>query len=85
MLQHAQTMPLSMVTSGETVELIHIQGGRKLRKRLADLGLNVGMTVRVMQGDTTGPMIVAVKGDTRLALGRGITHSVVVAVPGQPE
>lgn len=85
MLQHEQTMPLSMVTPGEIVELVHIHGGRKLRKRLADLGLNIGMTVRVMQGDTTGPMIVAVKGDTRLALGRGITHHVVVAAPGQTE
>ncbi len=85
-MQHeAQTMPLSMVTPGETVELVHIHGGQKLRKRLADLGLNVGMSVRVMQGDPTGPMIVAVKGDTRLALGRGITHYVVVAAQGQPE
>ncbi|MBI5670917.1 MAG: ferrous iron transport protein A [Chloroflexi bacterium] len=83
MLHHEHTIPLSMVTPGETVELVHIHGGQKLRKRLADLGLNVGMTVRVMQGDTTGPMIVAVKGDTRLALGRGITHHVVVIAPGQ--
>jgi ferrous iron transport protein A len=79
MLQQAHAMPLSMVAPGQTVELVSIQGGQKLRKRLADLGLNVGMTVRVMQAHPTGPMIVAVKGDSRLALGRGITHKVVVA------
>lgn len=81
MLQHTQTMPLSLVPPGHTVELVQIHGGQKLRKRLADLGLNVGMTVRVMQGDSSGPMILAVKGDARLALGRGITHHVVVTAP----
>jgi Fe2+ transport system protein FeoA len=72
-----------MVPPGATVELVQIQGGQRLRKRLADLGLNVGMTVRVMQGNPTGPMILAVKGDTRLALGRGITYNIVVTTPRQ--
>lgn len=81
MLDNVQIMPLCMVSPGKTVELIKIEGGHKMRKRLADLGLNVGTTLRVMQGDATGPMILAIKGDTRLALGRGITHRVVVAAP----
>jgi Fe2+ transport system protein FeoA len=71
-------MPLSMVAPGEEVCLIAIRGGPRMSKRLADLGLNLGMTVRVVQhmhGD--GPLILAVK-DSRLAVGHGIAHKIFV-------
>lgn len=70
-------MPLAMVAPGEEVRLTAIRGGRRLRKRLADLGLNLGMTVRVIQRDRHGPLILAVK-DGRLALGRGMAHKIMV-------
>jgi Fe2+ transport system protein FeoA len=70
-------MPLAMVAPGEEVRLTAIRGGRRLRKRLADLGLNLGMTVRVVQRDRHGPLILAVK-DARLALGRGMAHKIMV-------
>ena len=70
-------MPLAMVSPGEEVRLVAIRGGQRLRKRLADLGLNVGMTVRVMQRDEYGPLILAVK-DSRLALGRGMAHKIMI-------
>ena len=73
-------MPLSMAMPGETVQLVEIAGGRKLRKRLADLGLGIGMTARVVQGGASGAMILAVKEDSRLALGRGITHKIMVVL-----
>ncbi len=70
-------MPLAMVSPGEEVRLVAIHGGQRLRKRLADLGLNLGMTVRVLQGDGHGPLILAVK-DSRLAVGRGMAHKILV-------
>jgi Fe2+ transport system protein FeoA len=70
-------MPLAMVTPGEEVRLTAIYGGRRMRKRLADLGLNLGLTVRVIQHDGHGPLILAVK-DSRLALGRGMAHRIMV-------
>ena len=70
-------MPLAMVSPGEEVRLVAIRGGQRLRKRLADLGLNVGMTVRVMQRDGHGPLILAVK-DSRLALGRGMAQRIMI-------
>lgn len=70
-------MPLAMVTPGEEVRLTAIHGGQCMRKRLADLGLNLGMTVRVMHCDGHGPLILAVK-DSRLALGRGMAHKIMV-------
>ncbi len=73
-------MPMSMVSSGETVKLVEIRGGRRVRKRLADLGLNIGMSIRVVQGNSSGPMILAVKGDARLAVGRGVAHKIIVSL-----
>ena len=77
------TMPLYMTMPGETVELVEVRGGHRLRKRLADLGLNVGMSVRVVQGGAGSPMILAVREDTRLALGRGMTSKIFVAKLGK--
>ncbi len=74
----SSAMPLSMVTPGETVELIQIREGKRLRKRLADLGLNVGLEIRVVQNCFSGPLILAVKEDARLAIGRGMAHQILV-------
>lgn len=72
-------MPLAMVHEGEEVRLVFIRGGRGMRKRLADLGLNVGMNVRVIRRILKGPMIIGVK-ESRLALGRGMAHHVMVDI-----
>lgn len=79
----SQTHPLNMSVPGETVELVAIRGGRRLRKRLADLGLNVGMCVRIVQGTHSGPMLLAFKEDARLAVGAGIAHKIIVS-PYEP-
>lgn len=76
------TLPLSAVAPGETVELIAIREGRRVRKRLADLGLSTGLTVRVVQNSFTGPLILAVKEDARLAIGRGVAHQIWVSPRG---
>jgi ferrous iron transport protein A len=75
-------MPLSMVARGEAVIVKQVNGCRTVRQRLLDLGLNPGAQVRVLKNETSGPLILAVKGDGRLALGRGMTHHILVtAVP----
>ncbi len=76
-LAHILT-PLSTISTGQTVELVAIQGGRRLRKRLADLGLNSGQQVRVVQNNFAGPLILAVQQDGRLAIGRGMAHKISV-------
>lgn len=78
-------MTLNMVRSGETVELVQIKEGTRLRKRLADLGLNVGLPVRVVQNHFTGPLILAVKEDARLAIGRGMAHNIRVCPYRTPQ
>jgi ferrous iron transport protein A len=71
-------VPLSLVARGETVVIRQINGGGRLRQRLFDLGLNQGARVRVVQNELPGPLILAVKEDGRLALGRGMTHRILV-------
>lgn len=72
------TLMLSMAAPNQRVRLVEIRGGRRLRKRLADLGLTLGTSLRVIQAYGSGPMIIAVRQDTRMALGRGIAHKLIV-------
>lgn len=77
------TLPLSMVAPQQRVRLVEIHGGQRLRKRLADLGLTLGAPLRVVQSNGGGPMIVAVKHDARMAIGRGIAHKMIVTLDPQ--
>ena len=70
-------MPLSMVGPGQEVRLVGVSGGWGIRHRLADMGLTPGETLRVVQTDWSGPVLVAVR-DSRLALGRGMAHKIIV-------
>jgi Fe2+ transport system protein FeoA len=75
---HNAHLPLSQIPSGTLVELVEIESCPRMRKRLADLGLNVGTTVRVIQGGGGGPMILAVRGDTRMGIGRRVAQKIIV-------
>ncbi|NOZ71992.1 MAG: ferrous iron transport protein A [Chloroflexi bacterium] len=69
-------MPLSMVPIGVQVRLEEIRAGQRLAHRLAELGLTPGIELGVIQ-NAGGPILVAVR-DSRLALGRGMAHKVMV-------
>ncbi len=70
------TLPLSLVVPGQRVKLVEITAGHKLRHRLTELGLTSGVELEVVQ-DEGGPLLLAVH-DTRLALGRGMAHKIMV-------
>jgi Fe2+ transport system protein FeoA len=76
-MTEALSIRLAMISSGETVRIVSIEGGQGIRKRLADLGLNLGEVISVIQTNHHGPMILAVK-ESRLAIGRGIAHKIMV-------
>jgi Fe2+ transport system protein FeoA len=69
-------LPLTMVAPGESVKLVRIAAGHRLRRRLTELGLIPGVELKIMQAEG-GPLLLAVK-DTRLALGRGMAHKIFV-------
>lgn len=72
-----QFLPLSMVHFHKQVTLIAITGGRGLRKRLTDMGLNKGTKLKVIHSSRVGPCIVSV-GNSRLVLGRGMAQKILV-------
>ncbi len=69
-------LPLTMISPGQTVKLIEISTGRKLKHRLTELGLTPGVELQVMQ-DQGGPLLLSVY-NSRLALGRGMAHKIMV-------
>lgn len=74
----SNTFPLAFATKGQTVSLMAIHANDKLRKHLGELGLNIGMQVRVVQDGMNGPMILAVKNDARLAIGHATAQKIMV-------
>lgn len=72
-------MPLSMVSPGEVVQVVAVRAGWGLQRRLAEMGLNPGVKVRVMNSQRPGPVVIDVRG-SRLALGQGVAHKIMVAL-----
>jgi ferrous iron transport protein A len=77
------SIPLPMARNGQALRLVSIEGGAHLRQRLGDMGLTPGTSLRLVQADGGGPLIVAVKDDSRLALGRGMALKIIVEVEQQ--
>ena len=70
-------MTLNMAAPNQDVRVVAINGGLKMKQRLADLGLNQGATIRVLNDSGHGALILAVK-DSRLAIWRGMAHKILV-------
>ncbi len=70
--------PLAMSASGEKVRLVSISGGEGLMHRLTALGLTPGVELSIVQ-DSGGPLVISVR-DSRIALGRGMAHKVMVSL-----
>lgn len=69
--------PLSSTAAGEVVEIHSIEAGRGLQSRLSAMGLLPGVSVRILRNSRGGPVVIAVK-DSRVMLGRGAAHKVMV-------
>lgn len=72
-------MPLTTVADNREVTLVSIAGGRGLRARLTNMGLNEGMKLKIIHSHKPGPCIVLV-GGTRLILGHGMAQKILVEV-----
>ena len=69
-------MPLTIVYPGQEVTFVEVNGGRGIRTRLAGMGLTPGVKLSILRTGP-GPIMVAVR-DTRLALGHGMAHKIIV-------
>ena len=72
-----QGMPLSMVQEGAEVIVVGFKGGARFVQKLADMGFVPGTKVRVLRNQSSGPMIVILRG-MQLAIGRGIATKIEV-------
>jgi len=71
-------IPLAMLGPGQSGVVVNVHGGRGIRRRLSDMGLVPGNQITVMNGaGAGGPLIIAVL-ETRLMLGRGMAHKILV-------
>jgi len=72
------TLPLSLISAGEHVRLVKIRAGKKLTRRLNEMGLTRGVELKIVQA-SGGPLLILVRG-SRIALGRGIAHKIFVEI-----
>jgi ferrous iron transport protein A len=68
--------PLATAQEGERLRIHLLRGGKTLEMRLTALGLNVGSELTVSQ--RSGGSLVVLRGETRIALGAGMAHKVMV-------
>ncbi len=72
------SIPLSMLAEGEEGKIVSIMGGHGLTRRLAELGFNLDMKVKVLRA-SSGPIVVLVR-DCRIAIGRGVAMKIFLEV-----
>lgn len=70
--------PLSEAKVGAKLKIEALDAGKGLNERLARLGLYLQSDMEVLQLRLGGAMVVA-RGDTRIALGAGMTAKIIVS------
>ncbi|MHC1625088.1 MAG: FeoA family protein [Methermicoccaceae archaeon] len=69
-------MPLIMVPEGSECTIRGINAGRKLSKRLAEMGFTENTRIQVLQSHG-GPLIISLNG-SRYTIGRGVAMKIMV-------
>jgi ferrous iron transport protein A len=72
---------LSKVKAGQTVRLVRVEAGHRLKHRLAAMGLLSNTKIKVLRNEGRGQLIVNVKG-TKVVLGRGMSEKIMVEPAG---
>ena len=78
-MSEPQINRLSDARPGTRGAIAVLKGGRSFQSRLASMGLNIGSWITVIHGGngSGGPVLVA-RGETRLALGRGMAEKILI-------
>lgn len=71
-------MPLAMASPGRRVKVADIKAGRGLTRRLADMGLTPGVSLRIINSQMSGPVLIDLRG-SRLVLGHGVAQKILVS------
>lgn len=73
----AAAFPLGLAAVSETLEIQGFRSGMDMVKRLAAMGLRPGTLCQVLQNERPGGIVLRV-GQSRLALGMGMAHKILV-------
>lgn len=74
------TLNLTQMESGQSGEVVSIEGGRHMTGRLSVMGIRVGVIVtKITSQLMRGPVSVQV-GGTQLAIGYGMARRIIVEV-----
>ncbi|MBN1627216.1 MAG: transcriptional repressor [Deltaproteobacteria bacterium] len=71
-------MPLTSTKTGEEVYIRDVVGGGNAKSRLISMGFSPGDRLEIINNDGEGRLIVG-RGDSRLALGRGMAENIIVS------
>jgi ferrous iron transport protein A len=78
-----QAFPLGLAKAGEQVKIIGITSGKNLAKRLTAMGLTEGTAIQVLQWQPQVGFVIRC-GETRLAIGAGMAHKIMVEPVASP-
>ena len=67
---------LGLAAEGQHLRIVSLRAGRNLDRRLADLGLNIGSKVSVIQRQGGG--LIVARDATRVAVGAGMAMKILV-------
>ncbi|OQY26959.1 MAG: hypothetical protein B6244_12050 [Candidatus Cloacimonetes bacterium 4572_55] len=70
-------MPLTKATTGKDMIITAINGGRRMKSRLAAMGILPGQLLRIVGSSGGGQLIVKSNG-SNIAIGKGISRSIYV-------
>ena len=71
-------MTLDQVYENNKAKVIDIQGGQRIRQRLAEMGIHPGDIIAILRyGALRGPILIEIHG-SQVALGRGIASRIIV-------
>ena len=77
-------MSLTMASAGQTVIVEALKAGWGLQRRLTSMGINPGTEMTVISAGRPGQMVIEVNG-SRLGLGQGIAHKIMVLSYGETQ
>lgn len=72
------TLPLTMIPSGRRVVIADLACGKDSTCRLIAMGLAEGDEIDVLQNTFAGPITIRHHNQTRLAIGQGLAHKIIV-------
>ena len=78
-INSGKRFPLAYATRGQKVRIANLGSGKALERRLTDLGLPIGAEVEIMHREGIGRLVLAC-GPTRMALGSGACHKILVTL-----